>query len=65
MLFRVINTKKGNLRTVSSYFLVEIEERLEKRDLKDRFELLYKDESAAANKVNVVSSYRIEPESLK
>ena len=44
---------------------MEIEERLEKRDLKDRFELLYKDESAAANKVNVVSSYRIEPESLK
>ena len=65
MPFRVINTKKGNFRTVSSYFLVEIEELLEKRDLKHRFGWLYKDESMVANKVKVESSYGIEPLSLK
>ena len=57
--------KKGTFRTVSSYFLVEIEELLEKRDLKDRFRWLYKDESAAANKVKAGSSYGIEPQSLR
>ena len=57
--------KKGTFRTVSSYFLLEIEELLEKRDLKDRFRWLYKDESAAANKVKAGSSYGIEPQSLR
>ena len=64
MLF-VVNMKKGTFRTVSDYFLVEIEELLEKRDLNNRFGWLYKDESSAANEVKARSSCVIESQSLK
>ena len=69
MLFRVVHTKKETFRTVSEYFLVEIEELLLKNDLNDRFGWLYKSESkteatAASNKVPVGSSRGIEPQSL-
>ena len=37
MLFRVVHTKRRTFRTVSNYFLVEIEEFLSKRNLNDRF----------------------------
>ena len=43
MQFRVLHTKKGTFGTVSSYFLVEVEELLEKSDLNERFGWLYKD----------------------
>ena len=42
-LFRVITTKKGTFRTVSKYFLVDVEKLLEESDLNDRFGWLYKD----------------------
>ena len=62
---RDANMKKGTFRTVSDYFLTEIEELLEKRDLNNKFGWFYKDESTASNKVKVGSSCRIEPQSLK
>ena len=65
MLLRAVHTKKGTFRKVSDYFLIKIEELLEKRGLKDRFGWLYKYESTAGNEVKVGSSYRIEPQSLK
>ena len=65
----VVHTKKGTFRSVSDYFLIEIEELLLKNDLNDRFGWLYKSESktaatAASNEVPVGSSRGIEPRSL-
>ena len=42
MLFRVVKTDEGTFRTVSSYFLTEIEKLLMENDLNDRFGWLYK-----------------------
>ena len=65
---RVVHTKKGTFRTVSNYFLVEIEELLSEKNLNDKFGWLYKSESmtvaAASNEVPVGSSRGIEPRSL-
>ena len=46
LIFRVVTIeKKGTYRTVSSYFLTEIEKLLEKNDLTNRkFGWLYKEE---------------------
>ena len=43
-LFRVIYTKKGAFRTVSNYFVVEVEKLLEESNLNEQFGWLYKDE---------------------
>ena len=43
-LFRVIYTKKGAFRTVSDYFVVEVEKLLEESNLNEQFGWLYKDE---------------------
>ena len=47
MIFRVIQTKKGTFRTVSSYFYSEIEQLLDETELNKRFGWLYKDKTEA------------------
>ena len=42
--FKVIYTKKSAFRTVSNYFVFEIEKLLEESNLNERFGWLYKDE---------------------
>ena len=44
VVFRVITTKKGNFRTVSEYFLVEVEQLLDELSLNERFGWLYKND---------------------
>ena len=39
--FRVIYTKKGAFRTVSDYFVVEVEKLLEESNLNEQFGWLY------------------------
>ena len=45
MIFKILTIEKGTYRTVSSYFITEIENLLEKNDLTNRkFVWLYKEE---------------------
>ena len=45
MIFRILTIEKGTYRTVSNYFFTEIENVLEKNDIKNRkFDWLYKEE---------------------
>ena len=37
LIFRVVKTKKDNFRTVSSYFLIQVKEELQKNNLKRKF----------------------------
>ena len=41
LVFRVVKTKRGNFRTVSSHFLVQVEKQLQENDLK-KFGWIYK-----------------------
>ena len=45
MIFRILTIEKGTYRTISNYFFTEIENVLEKNDLKNRkLDCLYKEE---------------------
>ena len=45
MIFRILTIEKGTYRTVSNYFFTEIENVLEKNDIRNRkFDWLYKEE---------------------
>ena len=37
LIFPVVKTKEGNYRTVSSYFLTQVKEQLQKNDLNKKF----------------------------
>ena len=53
ILFRVVKADKGTFRTMSSYFLIDIEKLLMENDLKDRFVWLCKHENAGAREIKL------------